>query len=58
MGRPPLNMQVITVRLSPETLAKIDGLVGNNRRPQFIRDAIENALRIADQIKKSERPER
>lgn len=44
MGRPPLNMKVITVRLPEETLKQIDELVGQHRRPAFIRDAVEREL--------------
>lgn len=44
MGRPPLNLKLISVRLAPEILARIDALVGKRRRPQFIRGAVEEAL--------------
>lgn len=48
MGRPPLNMQIVNVRLPKETVAKIDALVGPYRRPAFIREAVENAMRVAE----------
>ncbi|GGA87833.1 hypothetical protein GCM10011491_14480 [Brucella endophytica] len=44
MGRPPLNMKVATVRFPAEVLERIDALVGTNRRPQFIREAVEREL--------------
>ncbi len=44
MGRPPLNMKVLNLRLPPEVVAQIDELVGAYRRPQFIRDAVEREL--------------
>lgn len=50
MGRPPLNMKLTNVRFSPEILERIDALVGTHRRPQFIRDAVENALRLGEQM--------
>lgn len=55
MGRPPLNMKVINVRLPPETLEKIDSLVGTHRRPGFVRDAVEAALKLAEIGASSER---
>ena len=44
MGRPPLNMKGTTVRLSEETMKRIDAQVGVYGRAQFIRDAIEEKL--------------
>jgi metal-responsive CopG/Arc/MetJ family transcriptional regulator len=44
MGRPPLNMKVLNVRLPPELVEQIDKVVGAYRRPQFIREAISNEL--------------
>ncbi len=48
MGRPPLNMQLIAVRLPKEMLDRIDARVSNKRRAAFIRDAVEEALRSAE----------
>lgn len=44
MGRKPLNMKILNVRLPPEVIEQIDELVGAYRRPQFIRDAVEKEL--------------
>jgi len=49
MGRPPLKAnvktKVVLVRLPEDVLAKIDELAGENRRAQFIREAIERELK-------------
>lgn len=44
MGRPPLGNVPTQVRLSPETMARIDALAGKNRRAVFIREAVEAEL--------------
>lgn len=44
MGRPPLGVKVTAVRLTPEALGRIDALVGPQRRAQFIREAVDEAL--------------
>jgi predicted DNA-binding protein len=44
MGRPPLHMKGTHVRLPEETMQRIDALVGNKRRAQFIREAIDREL--------------
>lgn len=44
MGRPPLNLKPVPVRLSQETLDRIAALVGNYKRPEFIREAVEREL--------------
>jgi metal-responsive CopG/Arc/MetJ family transcriptional regulator len=44
MGRPPLNNKPILVRLSEESIAKIDSLVGTYGRSKFIREAVENEI--------------
>jgi metal-responsive CopG/Arc/MetJ family transcriptional regulator len=44
MGRPPLNVKPILVRLPEDMPARIDALVGKNKRAAFIREAIENEL--------------
>ena len=51
MGRPPLNMKIATVRLSDETLKRIDALVGKHRRPTFIREAVERELERVEKKK-------
>ncbi|MDK8187838.1 hypothetical protein [Sphingomonas zeae] len=44
MGRPPLHLKPVPVRLSQETLDRIAALVGKYKRPEFIREAIEREL--------------
>jgi predicted DNA-binding protein len=44
MGRPPLNLTRVPVRLSPEALEKIDALVGTYGRAKFVREAVEEKL--------------
>jgi hypothetical protein len=45
MGRPPLGMKPTTIRLSADTISRIEALVGNRRLALFIREAVENELR-------------
>ena len=45
MGRPPLNIRPITVRLSRDALQRIEALVGKNRIAEFIREAVERELK-------------
>lgn len=52
MGRPPLNMKVVPVRLPPEVIEQVDALVGKYQRPSFIRDAVAEKLeREANAVK-------
>lgn len=44
MGRPPLGMKPTTIRLSTDTVSRIEKLVGNRRLAVFIREAVENEL--------------
>jgi len=44
MGRPPLNLTRVPVRVAPEALAEIDAKVGTYGRAKFIREAIEEKL--------------
>jgi hypothetical protein len=44
MGRPPLGMKPTTVRLSAETIGRIEALVGNRRLAVFVREAVQNEL--------------
>lgn len=44
MGRPPLNLKPVPIRLSPEVLARIDAIAGNYGRPGFIREAVDEKL--------------
>lgn len=54
MGRPPLGLEKTTLRLPPALLARIDVLLGPNRRSQFIREAIEEKL-ARDEAAKAEK---
>jgi Arc/MetJ-type ribon-helix-helix transcriptional regulator len=45
VGRPPLNLKPTVVRLSKETLKRIEALVGKNRMAEFIREAVERELK-------------
>ena len=50
MGRPPLGMKPTTVRLSAETIARIEAVTGRQRQlAVFIREAVENELRRREQ---------
>jgi len=44
MGRPPLNLKPVPVRLSQETLDRIEAIAGRYGRPAFIREAVEREL--------------
>lgn len=44
MGRPPLGMKPTTIRLTTDTIHRIEALVGNRRLAMFIREAVENEL--------------
>jgi predicted DNA-binding protein len=44
MGRPPLGMKPTTVRLSLETIRRIQAQIGNRQIASFIREAVENEL--------------
>jgi predicted DNA-binding protein len=45
MGRPPLNLKPVPIRLAPEVLARIDAVAGNYGRAAFIREAVERELK-------------
>jgi hypothetical protein len=51
MGRPPLGMKPTTIRLSTDTIRRIEGLVGNRRLASFIREAVENELQRREEAK-------
>lgn len=44
MGRPPMGVKYTAIRLSPETLVRIDAIVGPGKRSEFIREAVEREL--------------
>lgn len=45
MGRPPLGMKATTIRLSAETVRRIEAQVGNRQLAKFIREAVEHELK-------------
>lgn len=45
MGRPPMNVKPILVRLPEDMPDRIDAIAGKNRRAEFIREAIERELK-------------
>jgi predicted DNA-binding protein len=49
MGRPPLDVKQMKIRLSLDTKARISALVGNYKIASFIREAIENELSRREQ---------
>jgi hypothetical protein len=51
-GRKPEGNKSTHVRLDPEVMEKIDEIVGPGRRATFIRDAVDNFLKIADTLKR------
>lgn len=51
MGRPPLGMKPTTIRLSTDTIRRIEALVGNRRLALFIREAVENELERREESK-------
>lgn len=53
MGRPPLNLTDVLVRLFADQPERIDAAVGKNKRSQFIRDLVENELKRLEAEKKS-----
>jgi hypothetical protein len=44
MGRPPLNVRPIVVRLSVEMIARIEAVAGKRRIAQFLRETAEAEL--------------
>ncbi|MDP3869203.1 ribbon-helix-helix domain-containing protein [Phenylobacterium sp.] len=47
MGRPALNVKPVTVNLPADMPARIDAVVGSQKRSEFIREAVEGALHMA-----------
>lgn len=48
MGRPALDVKRVTVNLPRDMPARIDAIVGKQKRSEFVRDALESALRMAE----------
>lgn len=45
MGRPPMNVKPMLVRLPAGMAERIDAVAGENRRAEFIREAVERELK-------------
>lgn len=45
MGRPPMQVKPMVVRLPEGTPERIDAVAGKNRRAEFIREAVERELK-------------
>jgi len=45
MGRPPLDVKPMLVRLPSGVAEQIDAIAGKNRRAEFIREAIEREIK-------------
>ena len=56
MGRPALGHKATTVRLSVETVRRIEALTGNRQLASFVREAVENELKRREPNKPSDRP--
>lgn len=52
MGRPPLGMKATTIRLSVDTIRRIEAQVGNRQLAKFIREAVEHELRRREEEQK------
>jgi hypothetical protein len=52
MGRPPLGMKATTIRLSVDTIRRIEAQVGNRQLAKFIREAVELELRRREEEQK------
>lgn len=52
MGRPPLGMKATTIRLSIDTIRRIEAQVGNRQLAKFIREAVERELRRREEEQK------
>ena len=52
MGRPPLGMKATTIRLSVDTIRRIEAQVGHRQLAKFIREAVERELRRREEEQK------
>ena len=52
MGRPPLGMKATTIRLSVDTIRRIEAQVGNRQLAKFFREAVERELRRREEEQK------
>lgn len=53
MGRPPLNVKPILVRLPDDVPDRIDAIVGKQKRAEFIREAVERELKRREREQKA-----
>lgn len=51
MGRPPMQVKPVIVRLTIDALEKIDAIAGPNRRAEFIREAVSRELKRLSKAK-------
>lgn len=51
MGRPPMNVKPMLVRLPAGMAERIDAVAGENRRAEFIREAVERELKRRERQK-------
>lgn len=56
MGRPPMNVKPMLVRLPDGIAERIDAIAGKNRRAEFIREAVEAELARREKPKKKRAP--
>lgn len=54
MGRPPLKMLRTHIAFSPETLRRLDRIVGPKGRAAFVRAAVDQALDTIELARKLE----
>ncbi len=45
LGRPPMNLKPLLVRVPEGTAERIDEIAGANRRGEFVREAIEREIK-------------
>lgn len=51
MGRPPMNVKPMLVRLPEGMPERIDAIAGRNNRAEFIREAIEREIVRRSKVK-------
>jgi metal-responsive CopG/Arc/MetJ family transcriptional regulator len=50
MGRPSLNVKRTSLNLPVGMAERIDALVGPQKRSDFVREALEGALKVAETV--------
>lgn len=56
MGRPPMNVKPMVVRLPDGVAERIDAIAGDKRRAEFIREAVERELKRRERRAGSGKP--